>query len=50
MEEQKEQQEKCISCKAKDDLFKLQDDEGYICRECLFRQYDFTDNREFEND
>ena len=41
-------EEKCISCNAIDDLFKLQDNEGYICRECLFRQYDFTDNRELE--
>ena len=46
MEEQIKQDE-CKSCKATDDLFKLQDNEGYICRECLFRQYDFTETEEY---
>ena len=35
--------EECISCKSKEDLFRLQDDEGFICRECLFRQYDLSE-------
>ena len=34
---------KCISCGSTEDLFKLQDDEGFICRECLFSQYDLSE-------
>jgi len=41
--EQKINTEECISCKSKEDLFRLQDDEGFICRECLFRQYDLSE-------
>ena len=44
-----EQQEQCIHCQSKDDLFKLEADEGYICRECLFRQYDFSKVNEAED-
>jgi len=43
-----ETKEKCISCGGKDDLFRLQYNEGYICRECLFRQYDFIGEKDEE--
>jgi len=41
--------EKCISCGSTEDLFKLEADEGFICRECLYRQYDLSE-KEFENE
>ena len=41
-------EEKCITCNSREDLFKLQDNEGFICRECLFNQYDLSESEEYE--
>ena len=46
--ENQEDIEKCKSCSSTEDLFKLQDNEGFICRECLFSQYDLSESEEYE--
>jgi DNA-directed RNA polymerase subunit RPC12/RpoP len=30
-------QEICVNCGSDEDLFKLEDDEGFVCRECIYK-------------